>query len=243
MHLTANLTSNQPIWAIVPAAGRGKRMQNTLPKQYIAIAGKPVLQWTLEALLRHHLVQGVIVGAAQSDDQCRNLAAELTKQFNKTVYVCEGGVERAHTVFNALQFLHDNVTAHAFVLVHDAARPCISLAEMNQVIDAGMGHADGAILALPVADTLKRERQGHSIETVERKLLWRAQTPQFFRADLLSNALQSALHDNNIPTDEAQAMEWQGHYAKLVAGSANNIKLTYEQDIDTITRFLEMQHD
>lgn len=234
---------NQAIWAIVPAAGSGKRMQNRLPKQYLAIAGKPVLQWTLQALIKHPKVDGIVVGAAQDDTDCKRIVSQLSESYRKPILISPGGTERAMTVHNAIERLLQEEQTSCFALVHDAARPCVSQAEIDALIKAISYHQSGAVLALPVADTLKRANGDTIVETVERTHLWRAQTPQLYDARQLLAALKSCLELGKIPTDESQAMEWQGCFAKLVAGSANNIKLTYEQDIETIRRYLEAQND
>ncbi|HQX91644.1 MAG TPA: 2-C-methyl-D-erythritol 4-phosphate cytidylyltransferase [Thermomonas sp.] len=216
------------IWALVPAAGSGRRFGGDVPKQYLHAAGKPLIGHALEALLAHPQMDGVVVALAADDPHWPG----WTSLHGKPVVTCAGGVERADSVLAALHALPDNVAHDALLLVHDAARPNVRGGDLSKLIAAANAQRDGAILAAPVRDTLKASDADHRIEaTVPRAGLWRALTPQAFRRDLLQRALQTAQAAGVMVTDEAMAVERLGLHPVLVEGREDNLKVTTPADL------------
>jgi 2-C-methyl-D-erythritol 4-phosphate cytidylyltransferase len=215
-------------WAVVPAAGRGARFGGDIPKQYLDVDGQPLLAHTLRALLSHPGVAGAVVALATGDSRWPG----WTELEGKPVLACEGGDSRAASVLAGLAALPADVRADDFVLVHDAARPNLSARDLSALLERGRGDPVGAILAAPVRDTLKQAGDDGGIErTLPRERLWRALTPQLFRRWQLARALEAALADGVEPTDEAMAMERQGHRPLLVEGSEANLKVTTPADL------------
>lgn len=215
-------------WVVVPAAGGGTRAGLTLPKQYAPIAGKPMLRWTLERLLAHPQVSGAMVVLAADDTHWPGWR-EID---GKPVLTAVGGTDRAASVRAGLAALAGCVEAEDWVLVHDAARPCVEPGDIDALLAAGRMHAVGALLALPVADTLKQANErGESAGCLPRDRAWRAQTPQLFRHGQLCLALDRARADSAAITDEAGALERLGRYPLLVPGSARNLKVTTADDL------------
>ena len=215
-------------WAIVPAAGRGTRMGTGTPKQYLQVMGLTLIEHSLRALLRHPEVDAVMVALAPDDP----FWACWREMEGKPIYTCQGGVERADSVLSALQALPATVSEDQFVLVHDAARPCLRGVDLSRLFAIGQADPIGAILAAPVRDTLKRANdEGRSAMTEPREALWRALTPQMFRRGGLTRALQAAMRVGAKVTDEAMAMERLGLKPRLVEGSEDNIKVTTPADL------------
>lgn len=216
------------IWAVVPAAGSGSRFGGEVPKQYLQVAGEPLLAHTLRALLAHPGVAGVVVVLAEDDPRWPGWS-ELE---GKPVRHCVGGESRADSVLAGLQALPDEVRPDDFVLVHDAARPNLALADLGQLLERGRVDPVGAILAAPVRDTLKRAGDEGGIDrTVPRERLWRALTPQMFRRLQLSQALEKARSAGVEVTDESMAMERKGARPLLIEGREDNIKITTPADL------------
>lgn len=216
------------LWAVVPAAGRGTRFGGEIPKQYLDIAGRPLIAYTLDALLSHPSVGGAMVVLAEDDPHWRDFAP----LDGKPVMTCIGGAERADSVLAGLNALPDTVRADAFVLVHDAARPNLSHADLDRLLEMGTGDPVGAILAAPVRDTLKFAGDDGGIDRTEpRERLWRAFTPQLFRRMQLSRALDAARVAGVAITDESMAMERQGLRPLLIEGSGDNFKVTTPADL------------
>lgn len=216
--------------AVVPAAGVGKRMGSTVPKQYLTLAGKTVLEHTLERLLAHDAITQVVVAVSPEDAwfDALPLAAD------PRVLRATGGQERADSVLNAL----DLVTSER-VLVHDAARPCLAMQDLDALLAASV-HPQGAILACRVRDTMKRgDGKGAIRESVSRDELWHALTPQCFATRTLHQALSTALSAGHAVTDEASAMELAGFYPVLVEGRSDNIKITRPEDLALAGFFLQ----
>lgn len=213
-------------WFVVPAAGASRRMGGDVPKQYLPLGGCRVIEHALRPLLSSpHLAGGVVV-LAPGDPWWAHLPAEVRDR----VRTVEGGAERCHSVLNGLAALP--ASAEDWVLVHDAARPCLSEADLEAVRVAGMADRAGALLAVPLADTLKlADPAGRAERTVPREGLWRALTPQMFQFGILRHALNEALASGSLPTDEAQAVEQLGLRPRLVHGSALNIKITRPDDL------------
>jgi 2-C-methyl-D-erythritol 4-phosphate cytidylyltransferase len=215
-------------WAIVPAAGRGSRFGSGTPKQYLTIAGLTLIEHSLKALLGHPEVDGVMVALAPDDP----FWAGWRELQGKPIYTCLGGAERADSVLAALQALPATVSEDQWVLVHDAARPCLRSEDLSRLLAAGQADPIGAILAAPVRDTIKRaDEQSRSSMTESREALWRALTPQMFRRGGLTRALQAAMRVGAKVTDEAMAMERLGLKPRLVEGSEDNIKVTTPADL------------
>jgi len=241
------------VWAVVPAAGRGARFETTQangPKQYARLAGATVLEWSLAALLREPRVAGIVVALAADDTRWWAVAATLTGSKIETTV---GGASRQESVMRGLKALDGRAGADDWIMVHDAARPCLTSADVSALIDAVEDCGDaadaatvnGAVLASPVHDTVKRERDGIAVDTVDRTGLWRALTPQVFGFARLTQALEEAAALGLAVTDEAQAMERLGLPARLVRGSPFNIKVTTVSDLamaESILRGTERNH-
>lgn len=218
------------IIAIVPAAGVGSRMQADRPKQYLTIAGKTVLEHTLQQLLTYPAIQQIIVAVAENDPYIEQIS--LLSQ-DKVILVT-GGERRDQSVFNAL----NAADPKAWALVHDAARPCITHQDLDKLV--AVQDKNGAILATPVIDTIKRAGQNYTIlQTEDRSKLWRALTPQFFPVAQLKQALQQA--QTKQVTDEASAMELAGFKPHLIEGRSDNIKITRPEDLALATFYLAQQ--
>lgn len=222
-----------PLYAVVPAAGIGTRMAAAVPKQYLAIANRAIIEYSLEPLINHPDISQIVV-ALNKDDRW---FSELSVAAHPKIRPVIGGGERADSVLAGLNYLPQQ----GRVLVHDAARPCLTRADLDQLI-AAQTPQQGAILASVVRDTMKRGNSRGTIEhTVERELLYHALTPQLFDLNLLRAALTAALAQRVIITDEASAMEWAGHAVKLVNGRSDNIKVTRPEDLNLAQLFLTRQ--
>jgi 2-C-methyl-D-erythritol 4-phosphate cytidylyltransferase len=222
------------IWAVVPAAGSGSRMAGAVPKQYLSLRGRSILDWSVAALLASRQVQGCVVALPAADTE-RERSAALA---DPRVRVCAGGASRAQSVASGLAALP--AAREDWVLVHDAARPCLPLTDLERLIERVTGAATGGLLAQPVTDTIKRgSHDSRVVATVDRRQLWRAQTPQMFRVGELGDALAAALESGAEITDEASAMELAGHPVQLVSGSAANLKVTYPADLALAGFWLE----
>ena len=213
-------------------------MRAARPKQYLPLLGRAMLLHTLERLGRYPRLRGLVVGIAADDVYWPTLTAEIPN----LLATYAGGVERAQTVLNGLRALETYAAPDDWVLVHDAARPCVRHTDIDSLLAAVAGHADGGLLALPLSDTVKRaDHNGCIEETVPRTGLWRALTPQVFRLAALRDALESAMRAGVEMTDEASAMEYSGARPRLVHGHADNIKITVPQDLALAELFLREQ--
>lgn len=231
-------TATPAFWVVVPAAGVGRRMGAALPKQYLALAGRRVIEHTLARLAAHPLIRGVVVALADGDDHWEGLSLDLPVPLVRVT----GGEERCHSVLNALDHLTVKGDGQDWVLVHDAARPCLRPEDLDRLITELAEDPVGGVLGVPVRDTMKRAgSDGRIRETVDRNGLWHAQTPQMFRLDPLRDALRSALDAGVAVTDEAQAMERAGFSPRLVEGHADNIKITRPEDLALAEFFLARQ--
>lgn len=218
-------------FVVVPAAGRGHRFGAVIPKQYAPLVGEPMLVRTLDRLLAHPKIAGAMVVLSADDPHWPG----ITELEGKPVFTCIGGEERADSVLSGLNALAGHVADGDWVLVHDAARPCVRHPSIDALLDQGCRHADGAILAAPARDTMKRGTAGGRIEsTMPRQELWRALTPQLFRLGVLRDALSRALADPALKptiTDEASAIEAFGGHPLLVVGDDDNLKVTTLHDL------------
>ena len=219
-------------YVLIPAAGSGSRMGAELPKQYLPLLGKPMIHHTLSVFSAHPEVDRVYV-VLNPDDA-------LWPGFDHArveVLHC-GGSTRAASVLNGLNGLAGRVADDDWVLVHDAARPCLAREDLDALLHAVAEDAVGGLLAVPVADTLKRADQDNRVAATEpREGLWQAQTPQMFRYSVLRQALE--ISSGNSPTDEAQAIERMGLAPKLVLGSRNNLKVTFSEDLEMAGMILQ----
>lgn len=227
-------------WAVVPAAGIGQRMLADRPKQYLPLAdGRCVLEQTVLRLLAQPEITAVVVAIAEADPYWKTLAIAQ----HPRIHGVPGGLERGHSVRNALAYLADGLAgAEDWVLVHDAARPCLHPDDINQLLVRLHGHPVGGLLGVPVQDTMKRtDAQGTVTATVDRQALWHAFTPQMFRLSTLLTALNAALAANVRVTDEASAIEFMGLKPQLIAGRRDNIKITHPQDLALAAFYLQQQ--
>lgn len=228
------------IWAVIPAAGVGKRMQADRPKQYLEIANKTVLQHTIERIASHAEIAGVVVAISPGDEYWQ----DVNLPEGKHIVRVDGGKERCHSVQNGLRYLLDNGHSQAWALVHDAARPCVRIEDIDKLIKGVVGTHPGGILGLPVSDTIKLCSDAQDIEkTVDREGLWRALTPQLFKVTQLFEAIEKSLNDGYLVTDESSAMEHIGHKPKIVEGHPDNIKITRPQDLVLAGLFLQQQEE
>jgi len=215
-------------WAVVPAAGRGSRFGGGVPKQYLEVAGMPLVGHALHALLTHASVEGAVVVLAPDDAGWPGWQTIA----GKPLLTCHGGEARSDSVLAGLAALPDSVRADDFVLVHDAARPNLRPEDLDQLLERGRMDPVGAVLASPVRDTLKRAGDDGGIDgTQARERLWRALTPQLFRRLQLTRALESARDAAVAITDESMAMERHGLRPLLVEGSEDNFKVTTPADL------------
>jgi 2-C-methyl-D-erythritol 4-phosphate cytidylyltransferase len=221
-------------FALVPAAGVGSRMEATQPKQYLDLLGRPMLWHALRVLGEVSRITTVFVILSPQDDWWSGF--DWTAFGDRLQVLRVGGDTRAQSVANGLAAIAGSLAADDWALVHDAARVCLSVPQVDALIDTLDGDAVGGLLAVPVADTLKRvDSHGRVAETVVRDGLWQAQTPQMFRYGLLCRALTAS---PNV-TDEAGAIEALGLAPKLVRSDATNFKITYPQDMILAQQILQ----
>lgn len=231
------MSKSPAYWFIVPAAGSGRRMGLEKPKQYLQIQNKTILDHSLSRLLAVKQLAGIVLALDAEDTE---FSQSQYAQHEKIVCVV-GGKERADSVLAGLAYLQDKVADDDWVLVHDAARPCIRPDEIEQLQTQLKDDAVGGILAVPVADTLKRVEVNSILQTVDRSALWQAQTPQMFRYGVLYQSLNTALQKQQTITDEASAVELAGLTAKIVQGRSDNIKITRPADLELAEFILQKQ--
>lgn len=232
--MTAEVATRLSCVAIVPAGGSGARFGSAAPKQYGVIAGKTVLEHSLIALQKCASIQRIFVNVQIDDAHAQTVIANHS---NVTLLRSAGGT-RAETVQNALRDISKQIRRDAWVLVHDAARPCVSSVDLNRLMALAGAHAVGGLLACPIADTLKRANsRGEVTESVPRDGMWRALTPQMFRYETLVHALAASPD----VTDEAQAIEALGMSPLLVPGSSRNVKITLPEDAELAAYYLLLQ--
>jgi 2-C-methyl-D-erythritol 4-phosphate cytidylyltransferase len=227
-------------WAVVPAAGSGRRMGGDIPKQYLPLQGRTVLERTLNTLFACEFIEGVVLVLSPEDGYW----PEIAPQFSGKNLICVvGGDERCHSVLNAVHHLRGFAAAHDWVLVHDAARPCVRASDITELIETLADDVCGGLLGVPVADTMKRVGEDGRIEgTIDRQALWHAQTPQMFRLGLLQSAMEQAIAQDRLVTDEASAMEMAGYRPCMVRGHADNIKITVPSDLTLAEFYLQGHH-
>ena len=224
-------------WAIVPAAGAGRRMGAVTPKQYLVLGGKTVIEHTLDTLLSCQRLAGIILVLSPADERWAGIQQRYTRQPLETV---TGGAERCHSVLNGLDQLVARGNDNDWALVHDAARPCVRLEDIERLMSTLESSTEGGLLGVPVADTMKRVDEDVCISgTVDREGLWHAYTPQMFRVGVLRAALQQAISDGQQVTDEANAMELAGYRPRMVQGARDNIKITVPSDLALAAFYLQ----
>ena len=223
-------------------------MGMSMPKQYLPLLGKTVIEHALDRLSSHPRIAGVVVVIAPGDTHWQAIALARGNAGRPAPIIAAGGVERYHSVLNGLRKLAEIAQPHDWVLVHDAARPCIRHADVdtliNTFINNGTDHAVGGLLGVPVSDTVKRaDHAGNIVETVNRHGLWRAMTPQMFRLEVLTHALHYAVTQHLPVTDEAAAMELCGFAPRMIEGHADNIKITLPQDLVLAELYIKQQEE
>ena len=229
---------NGELFAVVPAAGSGSRMHLPTPKQFIDIDGQSVLVRTVNRLFGIPQLQKVVISAESSS---LGKIGALPFKCKDKIEFCEGGATRAESVLNGLVHLQPTASSGAFVMVHDAARPCVRTDDIMCLVKEAMDD-HGGILAMRVSDTIKcADQDQRAVDTLTREALWRAATPQLFNCHLLLNALQAALQDGVTITDEASAMQHAGYKPKLVECHTDNIKITTAPDLVLAEYYLSAQ--
>ncbi len=227
-----------PIWVLIPAAGSGRRMGSQRPKQYLPLVDRSVIEHTLQPLLAHPHIDGVAVVLSPGDPYWHDLGLSHPKLVAMEV----GGDERCDSVLNGLEQLSQRLDGQSWILVHDAARPCIHPSDIDALLEQLKDHPVGGLLGQPVNDTLKRVNNSAVVEqTVDRAQLWRAYTPQMFRLGDLKRSLNQARQQGLMVTDDASAMELMGLSPQMVVGRGDNIKVTHPEDLGLAEIYLIKQ--
>jgi len=217
------------VWAVVPAAGSGRRMAAEVPKQYLKLNGVPILEHTLRALLACPDLRGVVVVLDPTDRR----ADAIPSLSDPRVTTASGGAERADSVLAGLEAITAEAGVKDWVLVHDAARPCLSVTTLRALITSCLSEGIGGVMAQASVDTLKQVSDDNRVvETLDRKVIWRAQTPQMFKLTELTSALSSAIASEAAITDESMAMELAGYPVSILEGPSTNIKITVPADLE-----------
>lgn len=224
------MTMLPSFWVVIPAAGVGSRMRADRPKQYLPLAGKTIIEHTLDCFLDHPRLLGLVVSLATADPYWPRLECVSDPRIQRA----DGGAERAESVLSGLRRAGElGARDEEWVLVHDAARPNLSREDLDKLLGELANDPIGGLLAVPARDTLKRVgADGRVEETIDRSVVWQAFTPQMFRLGALRDALAGALGAGAPVTDEASALEWAGHSPKLVEGRADNLKITRPEDLN-----------
>ena len=233
-----SLLNNRKLWAIIPASGTGSRFSKTALKQYQTIQDQTVLEHTVTRINQLPL-SGCVLAISAND----HFAQTLKFEHQDKMHFCMGGAERVNSVLNALSYLSDIADENDWVFVHDAARPCVSIESLENLIVYALQNNTHAILATPVRDTLKLvDSHGVIDRTVSRSQLWQAQTPQLSKLGLLKKSIEQALENNVEITDEASALEYTGEQVSVVMGRSDNIKITYPEDLDLARLIIQSQN-
>lgn len=221
--------TTQKLWLVIPAAGSGQRMQSSRPKQYLPLRGRLILDLSISSIVDAIDLAGCAVAISPDDPWWHETDASKDHR----VACCSGGQQRADSVLAGLEWLDGKARDNDWVLVHDAARPCLHPDDLARLVSELADHKVGGLLAAPVTDTLKKTGAGRPDvqETVDRTDLWRALTPQMFRYGILKSALQASLSAGRSVTDEASAVEQSGYYPCIVEGRPDNIKVTVPADL------------
>jgi 2-C-methyl-D-erythritol 4-phosphate cytidylyltransferase len=229
-----------PFWVVIPAAGIGSRMRADRPKQYLQLAGRTILEHTLDCFLDHPRLKGLVLSLAADDPFWPALPCATYPRIQRV----EGGAERADSVLaGLLRLVELGAQEGDWVLVHDAARPNLARSDLDRLLAELADDPVGGLLAVPARDTLKRiGADGRVAETVDRSLIWQAYTPQMFRFAALHRALADALVAGVAVTDEASALEWAGQAPRLVEGRADNLKITRPEDLEWLRQRWAHKH-
>ena len=228
------------VWTIIPAAGIGRRMESSIPKQHLNITGSTILELTIQRLMQCPEITRIIL-VLSPDDQHSH---QLLQRYGDLLTVVAGGLERSDSVLNGLSAIRSRAQDDDWVVVHDAARPCVRPGDINKLFREIKNHAVGGLLGSPVADTLKRATSDDCVEsTVSRNKLWRAYTPQVFRFGLLYKSMQESKRMGRPITDESSAVELAGYSPLLIEGYSDNIKVTRPQDLQLARLFLKNQQN
>lgn len=228
---------------VIPASGIGKRMNSTVAKQYLRLSGKTVLEHTIDCFLQLPQVEEIVVAIAAHDETFSQLPISSHHKVNVVI----GGKERANSVLNGLEYLHNKQSQ--WVMVHDAARPCLEQSDILKLIQQCVQSNSAGILATPVRDTMKRSIVNSQLidKTEDRNNLWHALTPQCSKVSVLFQALNSQVSDsgdiNSKVTDEASALELAGHGVALISGSAKNIKITQPEDLELAEYYIKSKNN
>ena len=227
------MSSNPSLWVIVPAAGTGRRFAATTPKQYQPLLGKTVLEQTLDRFSRREDVAGIILVVAAEDRHLAGLS------LSDKVITLPGGAERSDSVWTALAYLAAVADENSYVAVHDAARPCVRQSLLDRLFAAGVSSEDGVIPALQASDTIKLVDDHRICATLDRQLIYQAQTPQLFRFHLLYRAMLHVRKNGLSVTDDASAVETLGIRPTVIAGDRANLKITVADDLALAAFYLE----
>lgn len=232
------MTEPPDYWAVIPAGGIGRRMDADKPKQYLELLHRTVIEHSLLPFCEHPLIKGIAVVVAENDEHWPNLALSG----HARIVRASAGRERCHSVLNGLRRIGEFAGDDDLVLVHDAARPCVTATDIDRLIAGLKDHPVGGILAVPVRDTVKQAGDDQTIEaTLDRNRLWRALTPQMFRLGLLRDSIAATIGDNLLVTDEAQALERRGYRPGIVRGGSHNIKISLPEDLALAEFYLAQQ--
>ena len=227
--------SPEKCWVVIPAAGTGERFDQKVAKQYVYLGSKTVLEHSITPFLQSKNLSGILVAISADDEQWKNLSFPG----KEGIISVTGGNERFHSVYNALNFLADDLSDEDWIITHDAARPCLSLTLLENLQKELSSHPVGGLVAMPIKETIKQaDGQSNIIkQTLDRRHLWSAQTPQMFRYGILFKAFQHCMQNNIEPTDEAMAVESIGCEPKIILGAARNIKITLQEDLGLAKTF------
>jgi 2-C-methyl-D-erythritol 4-phosphate cytidylyltransferase len=232
------LSGTLRFWAVLPAAGAGRRVGGTIPKQYLDLGGRPLIEYALELFLEHPRIEGVVVALDPEDPHWRRTAFAGHGRVTRV----RGGRERCHSVLNALEALAGAADESDWVLVHDAARPCLRREDLDRLLSVLAEHPVGGLLGVSVRDTMKQVVGASEVtRTVPREDLWHAFTPQMFRLGLLRRALRQAVAADQLVTDDASVMELMGLAPLMVEGHSDNIKVTRQDDFALARFYLQQQ--
>jgi 2-C-methyl-D-erythritol 4-phosphate cytidylyltransferase len=230
------------IWAVLPAAGIGRRMGSNIPKQYLSIDGAPLLLHSLRRLSAVKKIEKIVVVIHAEDSRWAELEESIKDEFGNRIITVMGGDERYQSVLNGLTALTEFAGKDDWVLVHDAVRPCVRTSDIENLIQKVSLHSIGGLLGSPVDNTLKQvDKELTVIETVDRESYWNALTPQMFRFALLKESIQTVVVSGEQVTDEAAAMEVAGFKPIMIAGHKDNIKITVEADLVLASQILKNQ--
>jgi len=222
-------------WVIVPAAGVGQRMAGSIPKQYLPLAGRTVIEWAIAPFLERPEFPSIIVALAPGDERWPS----VTVSTHRRIVTVTGGAERADSVRAGMALIAEHARPEDWILVHDAARPCLHADDLGRLLATLADDPVGGLLAAPVPDTLKRAGHDGRVDvTVSRSQLWRALTPQMFRYGVLRQALEQNVLAGSTVTDESSAVEGLGLRPLLVPGRGDNLKITVQDDLAPAERYL-----